>query len=204
MGLKVAILGGKARQQYFRHPTSTEVWMINGQMAGRLSWAGQPHRAFNIHLHKNLVRYGYPFQPEAAYAKAHPETIFYTADRWPKGMLSNWQKFPRDKLAKQPHGDYHCGSFDWLVAYAAYLGANEISLHGIGLTLEAGEPISARACLEYWCGYAAGKGAKITLAPDCDIFSFYHLVKSKMVYGYDDTPVFEDRTKRGVSYSYKK
>jgi hypothetical protein len=39
-------------------------------------------------------------------------------------------------------------------------------------------------------------------APDCDPFHFYHLVKSRRTYGLDDTPIYEDRTKKGVPYDY--
>ena len=81
-----------------------------------------------------------------------------------------------------------------MVAFAALLKAKEISLHGIGLNMESREPISARACLEYWCGVAAGRGAKITVAKDCDLFLQYHVVKSRTVYGYDDVRLVEDRT----------
>ena len=69
--------------------------------------------------------------------------------------------------------------------------------------VEAGEPISARACLEYWLGVAEGRGVRVTVAEDCDIFAFYHLVKSNMVYGYDDTPIFEDRTRPAGDVPYK-
>jgi len=81
------------------------------------------------------------------------------------------------------------------VAHAILEGATEIALHGIGLALDSprAEPISARACLEYWCGVAEGRGIKVTTAEDCDIFLQYHLLKSSTVYGYDDVKLIEDR-----------
>lgn len=193
---KVVIIGGKAQEEFFTHEPrhEAEVWCINGIL--KKQWDSPPRvaRHFNIHYFENLKKYGYNLSGDITNATLLRDVPFYTSDEWP--VLDNQVIFPRAELERMPRGDYHCGSFDWLVAFAVLLGAKEIDLHGIGLCLEAGEPISSRACLEYWCGYAAGKGIKVTCAPDCDIFHFYHLVKSNLVYGYDDTPIFEDRTAR--------
>lgn len=198
---KIAIIGGKSREENFHHGKNVEVWCLNMIMP---SWLPYCTRLFNIHKFDSLVRYGYQIHKDVEWAYEHQDVPFITVDKWPKSNvypLKNNIIFPSVKMAKaMPRWNYHCGSFDWLVAYAVYIGVSEINLHGIGLCLEAGEPISSRACLEYWCGYAEGRGIKVTAAEDCDIFHFYHLVKSKMIYGYDDTPVYEDRTKKGVAY----
>jgi hypothetical protein len=202
--MKVAIIGSGAKERFFHPDDDTEVWGLN---AIRPKWVKRWHRMFNLHLHANLEKYKWHlFDKEAEWSKEHPHVPFYTCDKWPeRNKLAGQQIFPRGELesALSPRGaDYHCGSFDWMVAFAIYCEATEINLHGISLCLEAGEPISSRACLEYWCGYAEGRGIKVTAAEDCDLFHFYHLVKSKLVYSYDDTPIFEDRTKPVGDPSY--
>lgn len=158
-------------------------------------------RHFNIHTYNNLKRYNFSFQPTVEFLKIYDKVRFYSVDLWPELVgRKNCYIFPRFKfidLSQRP--DYHCGSFDWMVTMAidCLEGApdREIVVHGVSLLIEAGEPISARACLEYWLGVAEGRGIKVTCMPDCDLFAFYHLVKSNMVYGYDDTPIYEDRTR---------
>src|SRR6185295_10699110 len=154
-------------------------------MAGRLAWLPRVDRAFNLHWYRLLVEYGYSF------AEAGWHGQIWTLDPWPEGMLMNRRQFPYEELLRMPRGNYHCGTFDWLVAYAIYLGATEISIYGVGLVLEPGEPISARACLEYWLGRAEGAGIKVN-APNADIFHFYHLVKSDLIYSLDNTPIYEN------------
>ena len=69
--------------------------------------------------------------------------------------------FPRRQVEGllPKYGDYHCGSFDWLVAYAIWKGYRRITLHG--MNYRDGEPDSSRPCLEFWLGVAAGRGIVI-------------------------------------------
>ena len=200
--MKIIILGSLAKQKHFPEDlTNCEVWGLN---AIRHEWVPRWDRMFNLHLYDALKRHKWRpeyFGAEVLFSAMHPEVPFYTLDEWPKPhKLMGWNKFPHQEIRDNfPRGSYHCGSFDWLVAFAVWLHWNatfeikEIALHGVSLTLEAGEPISARACLEYWCGFADGIDIKVTTAEDCDLFYYYHLVKSDLTYGLDDTPIFEDR-----------
>ena len=210
--MRIAIIGAGAQEEFYDESLYNEVWCLNHIFP---EWLTGCSRHFNIHPFERLKEYGYDLLADRDEAQANPQIPFYVADPWPEGWLPDQRIFPRDELSKLPRGDYHCGSFDWLVAFVVYLNLcaaeltdyemnrhriTEISLHGISLALEHGEPISARACLEYWCGYAESCGIKVTTAEDCDLFFFFHLVKSRLVYGYDDTPVFEDRTRKGAPY----
>lgn len=179
------------------------MWGLNNC---RFAWADKLWtRFFNLHKYENLKRYNYDIDRDVQWLVEHPDVLFHTIDTWPELKYSARQKiWDRQAIANYFEGeigcgvrnDYHCGSVDWMVAFALTLPeVTRIVLHGVSLLIEAGEPISARACLEYWCGVAAGSGVGVTCAPDCDLFAFYHLVKSNMVYGYDDTPIYEDRTR---------
>jgi hypothetical protein len=201
--MRIHLIGGKAQSRFFNPEPGDEVWTLNNCW---FAWARHhATRHFNIHKHENLVRYGFDIKTTVAFLEAHPKIKFYSTDLWPELKdRGGCYVFPRDDIAEMGYrADYHCGSFDWMAAFAVDLLTGidrpcvepEIIVHGVSLLIEAGEPISARACLEYWLGVAEGCGIKVTVTPDCDLFAFYHLVKSNMVYGYDDTPVYEDRTR---------
>lgn len=198
--LRVAIVGNardpRPVQQMFQD--GWEIWGLNAmypQWSGGI-WA----RRFNLHLFAHLLRdWKAGVRYEVAMAQANPTVPLYVLDSWQRAdgtiMLPNQMIFPGELLmAEQPGGRYRAGSWDWLVAYATYLGAVEITLHGVSLSLDSArdEPISARACLEYWLGYAEGKGIKVGLF-NCDLMFQYHLVRSRTVYGYDDVAVVEER-----------
>lgn len=199
MALKIAILGGASERRHWKIPKGWEVWGLNVIFPGWLE--KPPNRMFNIHRYKLLKRYGYDVQRELEWANYYPETEWVLADRWPH-EFPNFRIFPREKLVSMPRGQYHCGSFDWMVAYAVALGAKEVQLHGVRLGLSSSEPRSSRPCLEYWCGFAEAMGTRITVAPDCDLFYYEHAVLSNRQYGYDDAPIFQIEGKRGAPYRY--
>ena len=196
--LRVAIVGGSTKlpaDVVGRFRKGWEIWGLNAiapAWSSHIRWA----RRFNLHLWSHLVRdWNQGLRAEIDLAKALGPTVpLYVLDAWRPGALPNEKLFPGAALAKMPFGTYHAGSFDWLVAFAAYLGAKEISIHGATLALDSvrDEPISARACLEHWIGYASGRGIKVHVAADCDFMKQYHLVRSGTVYGYDDVRLVED------------
>ena len=193
--MKIAIIGGNSKDAHGAlNRDIDEFWGLNNVhpvWTNYIQWA----RWFNLHRYAHLYRdMPLGLDQEIVWARNNPEVPCYVVESW-DDRLPNERIFPRKEMARaMPRGDYHCGSFDWMVAYATFVGATEIHLHGIGLAMESGEPSSAWACLEYWCGYAEGRGVKVFTAKDCDIFAYYHLVKTHKVYGYDDIPLVEDRT----------
>lgn len=67
-------------------------------------------------------------------------------------------------------GGYHASSFDWLLACALLPPKqyDRIDFYGLyGLT--SGEPPSARACLEYWCGVAEGQGVDVHVPNETEV-----------------------------------
>lgn len=195
-GLKVAIVGGVAKKSggLLELDRSWEFWGLNNCIP---QWLGPKYvrldKWFHLHRRSELVA-EIPAHVEwfEDWANQHDEIEIVLLEPW--AALPNAVIFPREELSKMPRADYHCGSFDWMVAYALHLGATEIFLTGIKLHTESGEPISSGPCLEYWCGYAEGLGVKVTVANDCDLFFNWHLVKSHYVYGYDKWDLIENRT----------
>lgn len=194
--LRVAMVGGGVRYPadvVGRFQAGWEVWGLNAiypPWSSHVRWA----RRFNLHLWDHLVRdWAAGLRSEIDHAKLRAEVPLYVLDAWRPGSIPNEKIFPGKELARMPFGSYHAGSFDWMVAYAIYLGAKEISIHGVNLALDSvrEEPISARACLELWLGFAAGRGIKVHVSEDCDILRQYHLVRSGTIYGYDDVKLVE-------------
>jgi len=193
--MKIVIVGGypiQDRAAVYEHGEDWEYWGIN---AIHIDWlpVRKWSRWFNLHHYKTLkTEWKHGLAAEIAWHHIHNNVPCYVLESW-DGIIPNERIFPRKKLERMSRGWYHCGSFDWMVAYAVSLGAEEIALHGIGLAMESGEPMSAHACLEYWCGYAEGKGCKVT-TKDCNLFYNWHLVRDHKAYGYDDWDMIEDRT----------
>jgi hypothetical protein len=197
-GKTAIIIGGGAKARNLDvamcDAEGVEIWGIN---AIRKKWVPRWDRMFNLHRYDLLRKYGWPVEVDAEWCANHEDIPFYTVDQWPDGRMARTIIFPREKMAEaMPRGDYHCNSFDWLVAYAVYRGGyDSVHLHGVTLTTDGLlEQMSSRACLEYWCGYAEAKGVKIVQSKDCNLFYATHLVLSERVYGYDDCPAYEDRT----------
>lgn len=195
--LRVAIIGGGAKEKYFvgaKYDHSWEIWGLNSirpdqrmeNRWDRIRWA----KMFNLHRFDHLNRDCPEYITwDMHWSKANPQVPIYVVDSW-HGLLANEHLFPHKMLQDlTPRGGkYHAGSIDMMVAYATALGAVQIAIHGVSLALDSArsEPISARACLEYWCGVAEGRGVEVIARPDCDIFRQYHLVVSDTTYGYDD------------------
>ena len=93
--------------------------------------------------------------------------------------------------ALTPHGRYHAGSFDYMVALAILEGATDIMVAGLDFGA-GGEPLSARPCLEYWLGVAEGRGVRITTVSG-DLFRIFRLLRTGEQYGFDPFQLVEDR-----------
>jgi len=68
-----------------------------------------------------------------------------------------------------------------MVAYAIYKKATEIELYGVAMLYHE-EYIKQLPCVEFWLGYARGKGIKITVHGPTNIFS---CEPYQGLYGYD-------------------
>lgn len=203
--MKVHIVGGAGGDMpKVDIAPDVELWGLNAIYPKKLAGVAWDRR-FNIHRLAHLERdWSDGLAAEHAWAwhyfREGDKSKFYVTDDWPTGRLPNQEVFPADEINKYTESIgarwwYHASSFDWLVAYAMTLHAAEIHIYGLKETLNFEEPISARACLEYWIGFAEGRGVIVTQSKQCDLFKQFHLVASDSVYGYDDVHLIEDRTK---------
>lgn len=84
---------------------------------------------------------------------------------FPTGII-----FPYDKMSVQ----YFSNTIAYMIAYAVYKGATEIEMYGVALLLK-DEYANQRPCIEFWIGYAIGKGVKVTIHSPTTIRCFNSL-----------------------------
>lgn len=163
----VMIIGEDAEAAYFLPIEGAEIWGLN---AARPAWVPYWSRMFNLHSHSSLrVDWAEHLPKEEAWVRENPGVPFYVGAWWPRDKFPSQVRFETPSLPLI-HGKYyyHRGSIDLMVLFAVTLGFQEIKLHGVKLSKPTESP-SARACLEYWCGYAEGLGVRVETARDCDL-----------------------------------
>lgn len=196
---KVAIVGfGVTRNTAPFGEPGWELWGLNDPPL-RTGW--HPREACNrwFQLH-----------PPAYLRKHYPKGIRDLAREWsePRGVrlymdrhypeYPDSEPFPKEAVeALTSHGRYHASSFDWMIALAILEGFTEIALHGVDFftfPVMNGEPISARACLEYWIGVAEGRGIRVRNAgADGHVLRVVHLaaMTSDLQYGFEREPALD-------------
>lgn len=196
--MKVAIIGGatmETEEVLALEKEGWEIWTIN---AIRPAWLNprKIDRCFNLHRYAHLQRdWAQGLRAEQAWFEIFPEVPFYVIGKWPRTKYPSQIEFERSMMGPSlPRADYSSSSIDMMLRFAYTLGATDVRIFGINFFNESGEPISARACLEYWIGYFIGRGINVTIADDCALFLQYHYVKSRSQYGFDDIHMIEDRT----------
>lgn len=189
--MRIAIIGKLANEEEFDASRYDEVWGMNLVLH---PWVKKWTHRFQLHAYQHLEKnWSGGLKQLSEWLHQHKEVPLYTLDRWPDEVAPNQRIFPRQKLEEFPRANYHCCTVDWLIAFAIHLNATAIGLHGVSSDICSDQPLSARACIEYWSGFAAGRGIRMISAADCGLFCYLHLVRSNTVYGYDDTDLFEDR-----------
>lgn len=98
-------------------------------------------------------------------------------------------KFPRVALEEKyrkyiPESDYFyaTNSIVWMVILGIDLGYEQIDLYGVHLECDQ-EWAFERPCVEFWMGFAAGKGIKIDVAKSADVCRGSH------IYGYAEIEI---------------
>ncbi len=187
---KVCILGfvTKYWQTVPWNDPTWELWSCNGLY--RQTGVRRFTRWFELHAKgKSLGQDGWREPTEELIEVAARVRLYLTGKDWriPKAVV-----YPlKDVEALVPHGAYHAGSFDYMLALAILEGFAEIRL--VGLDFQAGgEPLSARPCLEYWIGVAEGRGIKVSIESG-DVGRIFQLIRSDVQYGFDAFKLIEDR-----------
>ena len=142
-------------------------------------------RCFQFHSDHDRMRVAWPeWENHLAWLRHPHDLIIHMQedyDNVPSGV-----RFPKEKIeAMVPHGWYFAHSFCWMIAFAILLEFEEIHLYGCGSTI--GEPMSADRCMHYWMGVAEGRGIKVEVHGEGELFVIEQIVRSRKQYGYDLT-----------------
>lgn len=154
--MKIAIVGA-AKDSQMEAPfddESWEIWVLGNQIT---DYQGKRvSRIFEVH--DNLTEH----------PKEYPEFLrdlgvrLIVGDNFPlKG--DNITVYPYSEVDELFGAHYLTSSPAYMVAYAVYLGAKEISVYGIKMAIDDHEYFKQRACFEAWLGFAKGLGIKVTV-----------------------------------------
>ena len=91
--------------------------------------------------------------------------------------IPNSVAFPRERIMEALDSGYFTSSIAWEVAMALMMGFEEIHVYGVDMAQET-EYAEQRNCLEFWLGYARGRGCKVHVPATSD------LLKSIGQYGF--------------------
>jgi len=183
---KVAIVGfaTTSREESRKHMEDPEwdVWACNE--LGRFMPDTKFDRYFNIHWVDNELT------PEAVEYLAGQETPVYMATTHPK--ISVAEEYPKEEVLKWMrynfpicgNREYFTSSIAWMLGLAIVRGYKHISLYGVEMQLES-EYAYQRPCCETLIGFACGKGIKVEIPRNCNLFKKYWL------YGYEPAPTEE-------------
>ncbi|KKL13267.1 hypothetical protein LCGC14_2527480, partial [marine sediment metagenome] len=161
----------------------TEIWACN-DLPQRYN-GFRFDRCFQFHSDHDRMRVAWPeWENHLAWLRQPHDLLIYMQEEYdnvPSGI-----RFPKEKIeAMVPHGWYFAHTFCWMVAFAILLEYEEIHLYGVGSF--SGEPMSADRCIHYWIGVAEGRGIKVEIHGEGELFVIEQVVRSKKQYGYDLT-----------------
>jgi hypothetical protein len=164
---KVAIIGGgTTRKDVPYDDDGWEFWGVNEIKQKRVDrWFElHPLALNNDYEMAQLKKYKVPVYMIRVY-KEVPKSVRYPIE---------------DVLSMDGAREYFTCTFAFQVALAIFEGFKEIGLWGVSLGLGSPrERVVEKACLEWWLGYAVGRGIKVRIHDEDD------LAKSTFLYGYN-------------------
>lgn len=162
---------------------SMEIWTCN-DLPQHLN-TKRFDRSFQFHSDHDRMRVAWPdWQQHLYWLYAQHDYPIYMQHKY--ANVPSSVRFPKKEIeAMVPHGWYFAHSFCWMVAFAILLEFEEIHLYGCGGS--SGEPLSAMACMHYWMGVAEGRGIKVEIHGEGELFVIDQIVRSRKQYGYDLT-----------------
>ncbi len=162
-----------------------EIWSCN-DLPQRYSASNfRFDRCFQFHSDHDRMRVAWPeWENHLRWLHQPHDLLIYMQEEYDN--VQSGVRFPKEKIEQMvPHGWYFAHSFCWMVAFAILLEFEEIHLYGCGSTI--GEPMSADRCMHYWIGVAEGRGIKVEIHGQGELFVIEQIVRSKKQYGYDLT-----------------
>ncbi len=184
---KVAIVGFGGSKNQLQYRDDTEIWGMNDLYSHLEKWS----RWFDIHDFdsadpnsiKNHKTNRAKLQKLEAYKKM--ECPIYCQEAWEE--IPTAIKYPLQEIQKELcNGEkgYFTNQVSYMIALAIYEKFDKISLYGIDMAVD-DEYEHQRPSVEYWIGYARGKGIEVYVPNDSS------LLKTNYIYGYEQEEAIE-------------
>lgn len=145
----------------------SEIWTLNTKFNIFKNFT----RHFDVHI--PYFNYSHQFEGYCDFLRKNQDKLWILdySDDYPDANVIN-----ADFLLEK-HNYYFTSSISWMLAQAIEEDYDTIRLYGIELQKRS-EYENQRACIEYFIGYAKGKGVNIYIHPSST------LLKTKEIYGY--------------------
>lgn len=172
--MKVAIVCGAPSSEFLApySDESWEIWVLGNRLDRHLD--KRVTRVFEIH--DNLTEHG-DASTYAAWLIDQGKPLI-VGEHFPIGG-EGITVFPYDAAERLYGSLYLTSSPAYMMAYAILIGATEISIYGVDLSISDHEYFWQRPCMEAWIGFAKGRGIKVYI-PEIS-----HIGKSKYIEGRD-------------------
>ena len=143
----------------------------NGAPWGNPSWCffalneiAQRHYDRHAELHPRAVQ---SEQDLAWLRRCQAPCYVLDLDEW-DGLIPHPVRYPLERLRAVGFRDYYTATFCYQIALAILDGFEEIGLWGVSLHLGTPrERLLERACVDYWIGFAEGRGIKVVEDSGC-------------------------------------
>jgi SAM-dependent methyltransferase len=110
--------------------------------------------------------------------------------------------YPIEAVLRSVRFEYFNSTAAWAVAYAIHIGVKTIRLFGCDFTYaNAHDSEKGRGCVEFWLGFAAGKGATISLPRTTSLMDACNK-REERIYGYDTVNVERITTDAGLKLAF--
>lgn len=94
--------------------------------------------------------------------------------------LVDLKTYPLAEVMERFDTDYFSSTVDYALALALYRGYTDINLYGMTMNADT-DYYKIKCGADFWCGYAKGMGAKITVHGETSIMK----TTDRLIYGYD-------------------
>jgi hypothetical protein len=184
---KVSIVGfaptSMSDVQFVWDDPDMEVWGLNQLYMAFPPIVAKATRWFQIHhRHSYDINVGRDVGHHEWLTKQRTFPI-YMQNKEPDVPLSI--RFPKEDIVAM-FGSYFTNSISWEIALAIMEGFQEISIFGVDMA-QIGEYKYERPSVEFFCGWARGRGIKLNIPAKSD------LLKTMWLYPYEDSGVFREK-----------
>lgn len=155
--MKVAIVCGSPSSEFMApyEDKDVEIWVLGNRLERHID--KRVTRVFEIH--DNLTEHNDPLKYAQWLTSFNLPLV--VGDKFPIDKLPDGSVTFSYKASEELYGSlYLTSSPAYMISHALLLGATEIQLYGVDLSIGDHEYFWQRPCVEAWIGFAKGRGVK--------------------------------------------